>query len=114
MFSEKKLMHEYTDHEITAQGNNAKIFDDDLQPKNPSGLLNPNFMMSLPFSFHTKEPNNVWMVDKNTQERAVDSDVAFEQFQQLYQFMVSQGAFVHLMPVPVSYTHLTLPTIYSV
>ena len=96
----KKLMEQHTDQEIVNQINDARIFDYHFKPKNPSRLLNPNFMMSLPFSFHTEEANNAWMTDKNTQEREVDSDAAFQQFQKLYQFMVSQGAFVHLMPVP--------------
>ena len=70
------------------------------QPTTPSMLSSPNFLMCPPFSFHTADANNAWMENKTAEERAVDTVRAFEEFQALYHFMVAQGAFIYLLPVP--------------
>ncbi len=66
---------------------------------NLSQLEVPAFLMCPPLSYSTLEPNNVWMVDLSDEQRQVDSNRAFRQFQALYQFLSSR-AFVQLLPVP--------------
>ena len=81
---------------------NKELTDDysNRQPTNPSLLPNNNFLMCPPFSYHATEPNNVWMQKRSDEQRLVNIEKAFREFQELYQFITSQGAFVHLMPVP--------------
>lgn len=68
-----------------------------------SDLSLPAYLMCPPFSYVSGEANNIWMETKATHpNREVDSAVAFKQWQDLYQFMVSEGAFVHLMHAPRS------------
>lgn len=88
----QETIQHYTDSEI--------MYYKPTYPINPTTLVNPNFLMNLPFSFHATEPNNVWMEGLSDAERAIDTTKTFQEFQQLYRFMVDQGAFVHLMPAP--------------
>ena len=72
----------------------------DIKPNNPSLLPNANFLMCAPFCFHASEANNAWMQNCSDEERKINTEKSFQEFHALYQFLVSQGAFVHLMPVP--------------
>lgn len=76
------------------------IASTERQPTTPSMLSSPNFLMCPPFSFHTADANNAWMEHKTLEERTVDTVRAFQEFQALYHFMVEQGAFIYLLPVP--------------
>lgn len=79
------------------------ILKDSSEINSYSDLSLPAYLMCPPFSYFSGQPNNIWMENKATHpNRNVDSAVAFEQWQNLYQFMVGEGAFVHLMHAPRS------------
>jgi N-dimethylarginine dimethylaminohydrolase len=63
----------------------------------PTRLDRPAFLMAFPYSFATKEPNNVWMQEMTAAEREPDLSRAFAQFLELYRFLGSEGV-VYLLP----------------
>lgn len=87
-------------HEVIQSNRESTNDYSTVKPTNPSLLPNTNFLMCPPFCYHASEPNNVWMQMISDEERTVNIEKAFQEFQALYEFIVSQGAFVHLMPVP--------------
>ena len=66
---------------------------------NLSQLEVPAFLMCPPLSYTTAVPNNEWMTDLSDDDREVNRNRAFRQFQALYQFLASRS-FVQLLPVP--------------
>lgn len=81
------------------QGRSEVSSDTSSTPWNLSQLEVPAFLMCPPLSYTTDEPNNVWMVDLNDDERQVEPNKALRQFMALYQFLSARG-FVQLLPVP--------------
>lgn len=66
----------------------------------PTHLDRPAFLMNLPFSLDTAEPNNVWMEDYDSAtEREPDHERAMLQFLDLYSFIAAE-AVVMLLPTP--------------
>jgi N-dimethylarginine dimethylaminohydrolase len=70
-------------------------------PSNVGQLEIPSFLMCLPLSYSTVEPNNAWMTDLSSDDREIAPSKAMRQFQSLYQFVASR-AIVQLLPIPAS------------
>jgi len=67
----------------------------------PTRLDRPAFLMSCPFSFATRVPNNPWMEDMTPDEREPNLHRALNQFMDVYRFLSSE-AVVYLIPSPGS------------
>jgi N-dimethylarginine dimethylaminohydrolase len=57
----------------------------------------PAYLMNVPFSMETDEPNNAIMMNLTAEERVVDRRKAMEQWLELYHFLSSRGI-VYLVP----------------
>jgi N-dimethylarginine dimethylaminohydrolase len=57
----------------------------------------PAFLMNVPFSLSTDQPNNAWMLGMEEGERRVDLPTALRQFRELYAFLAGR-AIVYLLP----------------
>lgn len=66
---------------------------------NPTKMDAPAFLLSAPFSYSTKEPNNIWMLEYSDADRIIDMDRAVKQFMELYSYMASM-AYVQILPPP--------------
>ncbi len=66
---------------------------------NPTTLDVPAFLVNAPFSYSTKEPNNLWMKDYTDSDRRVNLSKAMRQFLKLYAYMASM-TFVQVLPTP--------------
>jgi N-dimethylarginine dimethylaminohydrolase len=66
---------------------------------NPTQLSCPAFLMNIPFSLSTEEPNNPWMDDLPPDDRTINQSRAMLQFLQVYRFL-SAEAIVYLLPTP--------------
>lgn len=64
----------------------------------PSELERQAFLLNFPLTLSTKNANNAWMQKLSKEERKVNYEKAFEEFFNLYSFMVSQGAIVFFLP----------------
>lgn len=53
--------------------------------------------MNAPFSYHTTDPNNVFMQDLDEDKRRVDWNKALQQFLEIYHFLASESM-VYLLP----------------
>ncbi|MFI9722911.1 dimethylarginine dimethylaminohydrolase family protein [Streptomyces sp. NPDC052396] len=69
------------------------------RPANPTQLRRPAFLMNAPFSYTCEVPNNVWMEELTAEERIPDTQRAFAQFLDLYNYVASE-ALVVLLPTP--------------
>jgi N-dimethylarginine dimethylaminohydrolase len=67
--------------------------------QSPTRLARPAFLMSFPFSWSTRVPNNVWMTALSEHEREPNFPRAASQFLELYRLMASD-ALVYLLPAP--------------
>ncbi len=74
---------------------------DAAEPDNTSpGMLDkPAFLMNVPFSYTTDQPNNAWMDDLDDAARQVNRTKALAQFGQVYQHMAAESL-VFLLPTP--------------
>ena len=59
----------------------------------------PAYLLNIPFSFDTKERNNVWMQNSNPEDLEVNKDLMFNQWLDLYSYLSSE-ALVQLLPTP--------------
>jgi N-dimethylarginine dimethylaminohydrolase len=66
---------------------------------NPTQFERPAFLMNFPFSYDTGSPNNPWMTDLSSDQRAPDFKRAAVQFLQVYQNISAEGL-VYLLPTP--------------
>jgi N-dimethylarginine dimethylaminohydrolase len=57
----------------------------------------PAFLMNVPFSLSTDQPNNAWMLELEDEARRVCLPRALRQFQALYAFLAAR-ALVYLLP----------------
>jgi len=64
----------------------------------PSELERQAFLLNFPLTLNTKNANNAWMQKLSRKERKINYEKAFEEFYNLYQFMVQQGAIVFFLP----------------
>jgi N-dimethylarginine dimethylaminohydrolase len=71
----------------------------ELDNSTPGTLERPAFLMSCPFSYSARSPNNVWMRELGDEERQVDRTRAMLQFAQVYRHMAAE-AFIYLLPTP--------------
>jgi len=79
--------------------NSKHIVTDSNSNLNPTKLDNPSYLMCVPFSYSTAEPNNIWMKELKEDERKVNMKKAMNQFFELYHYMASE-AFVQILPAP--------------
>jgi len=59
----------------------------------------PAFLLNIPFSYSTDEPNNLTMHTRGEQGRLVNHNRVMKQFLDLYYFMASQSV-VQILPTP--------------
>ncbi len=57
----------------------------------------PAFLLNMPFSLSTDQPNNIWMNELKPEERIVNKDRALQQWRKVYQFLASKGI-VYILP----------------
>ncbi|WP_225830598.1 dimethylarginine dimethylaminohydrolase family protein [Streptomyces sp. NK08204] len=69
------------------------------QPRNPTQLERPAFLLNAPFSYSTEAANNVWMEELRPQDRVPDMRRAMAQFLDLYRFLAGD-ALVCILPTP--------------
>ena len=74
--------------------------DADLEKSSLVTLDDPAFLMSVPYSFSTKQANNAWMYELNDEEREVDVERAMTQFLDLYHFLAADSV-VYLLAAPI-------------
>lgn len=65
----------------------------------PTSMDEPAYLMNMPFSYSTNQPNNIWMEDLSPDKRQVNATHAMRQFLDLYRYVSSQ-AVVYLLPTP--------------
>ena len=65
----------------------------------PTSMDEPVYLMNVPFSYSTNQPNNIWMENLSPDKRQVNAAPAMRQFLDLYRFLSSQ-AVVYLLPTP--------------
>ena len=80
-----------------AESEPQKRPDPNVQLDNPSQLNIPAFLMNFPFSLDCDSPNNQWMVGKSKAELAIDYQLAYRQFMDLYQ-QIAGEALVYVLP----------------
>lgn len=68
-------------------------------PRSPTRLERPAYLLAFPFSFSTDAPNNPWMLEMPSEQRAPDVRRAMVQFLELYRFLASE-ALIYLLPAP--------------
>lgn len=59
------------------------------KPFLPSHLDTPAFLVNAPFSLDNKSPNNIWIKEKNKEERKIDMERAFGEFMDFYNYLSS-------------------------
>ena len=67
----------------------------------PTGMDEPAYLMNVPFSYSTDQPNNIWMQKLTPDTRQVNTTQAMRQFLDVYRYLSSQ-AVVYLLPTPVN------------
>ena len=70
-----------------------------VQPRTPTELKRPAFLMNFPFSYSTAIANNVWMKEIEDEERKPNFERAMVQFLEVYNYLASE-ALVYLLPTP--------------
>jgi N-dimethylarginine dimethylaminohydrolase len=70
------------------------------EAKTPSDLRWPTFCMVKPHkkNFNVDDPNNVWMQELSPEDRVVDYDHAWAQWNELYQWIAANSGSVDLLP----------------
>lgn len=68
-------------------------------PVNPTQVQKPAFLLNTPFSFSTREANNVWMEELKPTEREPNAKKAMIQFLDIYSYLAAEGL-VYLLPTP--------------
>lgn len=74
--------------------------DADLEKSSLVTLDDPTFLMSVPYSFSTKQANNAWMHELSDEKREVDVEQAMTQFLDLYHFLAADSV-VYLLAAPI-------------
>src|SRR5215218_5061611 len=72
---------------------------DARQPRSPTRLRRPAFLLCPPFTYATSVANNVWMEELDDERRRPDHDRALAQFLELYRFLAAE-ALVYVLPTP--------------
>ena len=70
------------------------------QPRSPTELDRPAFLLNAPFSYSADVANNVWMEELDEAERVPDAKKAMVQFMNVYRYLASEGL-VYVLPTPV-------------
>ena len=65
----------------------------------PTGMDQPAYLMNVPFSYSTNQPNNIWMEELAPAQRRVNAQHAMRQFLDVYRYLSSQSV-VYLLPTP--------------
>jgi N-dimethylarginine dimethylaminohydrolase len=70
------------------------------EAKTPSDLRWPTYVMVKPHkkNFNVDDPNNIWMQELPPEEREVDYDKAWAQWNELYQWIAANSGSVDLIP----------------
>ena len=68
-----------------------------MNTNNIKNLNVPVFLLNVPFSLATEQPNNIWMNELKPEDRQIDHSRAVHQWLKLYQFLASQGI-VYVLP----------------
>jgi N-dimethylarginine dimethylaminohydrolase len=63
----------------------------------PSQLKEPSYVMNFPFTLNTDNPNNIWMTELDENERKINTNKAYRQWFDLYNFLAGSGL-VYLVP----------------
>src|SRR5215213_6788581 len=69
------------------------------QPRSPTRLRRPSFLLCPPFTYATSVANNIWMEELEPEEREPDPDRAMAQFLEVYRFLAAE-ALVYVLAAP--------------
>lgn len=64
-----------------------------------SSVSLPSYLLNLPTSFDTSQPNNIWMEEMTTEDLKVDSEIAMAQWLDLFN-LIASVAYVQVLPTP--------------